>query len=59
MFQPIGHHQVKPLEKYNNEGRIKTARGLSLTYHCCKVKFALEQATKAQRGSGGIALLFL
>jgi hypothetical protein len=24
-----------------------------------KVKFTLEQATKAQRGSGGIALLFL
>jgi hypothetical protein len=24
-----------------------------------KVKFALEQASKAQRGSGGIALLFL
>jgi len=24
-----------------------------------KVKFALEQATKAQRGSRGIALLFL
>jgi hypothetical protein len=25
----------------------------------CKVKFTLEQATKAQRGSGVIALLFL
>jgi hypothetical protein len=24
-----------------------------------KIKFTLEQATKAQRGSGGIALLFL
>jgi hypothetical protein len=24
-----------------------------------KLKFALEQATKAQRGSSGIALLFL
>jgi hypothetical protein len=24
-----------------------------------KVKFTLEQATKAQRGRGGIALLFL
>jgi hypothetical protein len=24
-----------------------------------KVKFTLEQATKAQKGSGGIALLFL
>jgi hypothetical protein len=24
-----------------------------------KVEFTLEQATKAQRGSGGIALLFL
>jgi hypothetical protein len=24
-----------------------------------KVKFALEQAMKAQRGSGGLALLFL
>jgi hypothetical protein len=25
----------------------------------CKLKFILEQATKAQRGSRGIALLFL
>jgi len=25
----------------------------------CKVKFTLKQATKAQRGSRGIALLFL
>jgi hypothetical protein len=26
---------------------------------CVKVKFALQRAMKAQRGSGGIALLFL
>jgi hypothetical protein len=60
MFQPIGHHQVKLLQKYIYEGRIKTANGLSLTCHCCKVKFTLEQATNTQRGSRGIvALLFL
>jgi hypothetical protein len=28
-------------------------------YICIKVKFALEEATKAQKGSGGVALLFL
>ena len=28
-------------------------------YMYVKVKFALEQATKAQRGSRGIAVLFL
>jgi hypothetical protein len=37
---------------------------LFLIFHCRqvkveKVKFALEQATKAQRGSRGIVLLFL
>jgi hypothetical protein len=29
------------------------------TWMCKKVKFTLEQAMKAQRGSRGIALLFL
>jgi hypothetical protein len=29
------------------------------TYNWIKIKFTLEQATKAQRGSRGIALLFL
>ena len=28
-------------------------------YICIKVKFNLEQATKAQKGSRGIALLYL
>jgi hypothetical protein len=33
---------------------------LSVPYFCyIKVKFSLEQAMKAQRGSRGIALLFL
>jgi hypothetical protein len=31
----------------------------NLTTFNVKVKVTLEQATKAQRGSGGIALLFL
>jgi hypothetical protein len=32
---------------------------ISSKYVKVKVKFSLEQATKAQRGSRGIALLFL
>ena len=28
-------------------------------YHTARITFTLEQATKAQRGSRGIALLFL
>jgi hypothetical protein len=33
--------------------------GALSTIYRCKVKFTLEQAMKAQRGSRGIALLFL
>ena len=33
--------------------------GLTSLYVTVKVKFTLEQATKTQRGSRGIALLFL
>jgi hypothetical protein len=32
--------------------------GMILVYNCV-IKFTLEQATKAQRGSRGIAILFL
>ena len=34
-------------------------RGLKYYMTICKVKVTLEQAMKAQRGSGGIAVLFL
>ena len=33
--------------------------GNHLIYNKVKVKFTLEQATKAQKGSRGIAILFL
>jgi hypothetical protein len=56
---------------YFNEGlievRSKTLSILKVHSYCChadsrlkvKVKFTQEQATKAKRGSRGIALLFL
>ena len=39
-------------KKFNLKGKVKVKVKV-------KVKFTLEQATKAQRGSRGIALLFL
>jgi hypothetical protein len=38
---------------------MDTVMNIFLFTLCKKVKFSLEQATKAQRGSRGIALLFL
>jgi hypothetical protein len=50
-------------KNYNNRHRskndIKMDTGSVLQPIEVKVKFTLEQATKAQRGSRGIALLFI
>ena len=59
MLRPFGWRTV------TNEQRIKESkRRLGHPEHegtsiLCNVKFTLEQATKAERGSRGIALLFL
>jgi hypothetical protein len=39
--------------------RIESINGYSVSMAKAKTKFTLEQATKAQRGSRGVVLLFL
>jgi hypothetical protein len=44
---------------YHDELRILTSGACDLVKVKVKIKFALEQATKSQRGSRGIALLLI
>jgi len=48
----------KGTKSYDGDG-LEIYTSLTLVLVHSKIKFTLEQATKAQRGSTGIALLFL
>jgi hypothetical protein len=52
--------QVPPCPLHEGLGVVKKAKKATITARLnVRIKFSLEQAMEAQRGSRGIALLFL